>query len=233
MWYYNYNGEQIGPVGDPEIKELIRAGTLGPATAVWTEGLPSWIELKGTRLSCFLVGTTIEKEAEALVAFGDTSWQPYAGIIFVFGLAGLSGAKDIDRGIPFSIASYLGSVSAVVAALFHYRCWMAIPPHLRALGPIKATGLLLIPVFNLYWTFVAFSSLSRTINCWRIAKGLEKDELHEMNWYPIWVTISIFYSSLVQAFIPQMRFFMLVASVTFFALFYRVIVGEIKSLQKT
>lgn len=41
-WYYGKGDQQIGPVGDAEIKQLIADGTIGPHDDVWREGMEDW-----------------------------------------------------------------------------------------------------------------------------------------------------------------------------------------------
>lgn len=44
QWYYVKNGQQCGPVSEAGLVELLRDGTLGPATRVWTQGMGDWRE---------------------------------------------------------------------------------------------------------------------------------------------------------------------------------------------
>lgn len=41
-WYYGENGEQRGPFEEHELREMIAAGKVGPATIVWREGMENW-----------------------------------------------------------------------------------------------------------------------------------------------------------------------------------------------
>lgn len=49
MWYYARSGQQFGPVGDNEIKQLVAARQLYPNDLVWREGMPDWQPLYGVR----------------------------------------------------------------------------------------------------------------------------------------------------------------------------------------
>src|SRR5438034_37658 len=42
MWYYVENGEQRGPVTDADLESLRKAGTVGPETLLWREGMANW-----------------------------------------------------------------------------------------------------------------------------------------------------------------------------------------------
>jgi hypothetical protein len=41
-WFYAANGQQQGPFGDTQIRDLISNGTVRPDTLVWTEGMAGW-----------------------------------------------------------------------------------------------------------------------------------------------------------------------------------------------
>lgn len=42
QWFYVCNDQQIGPVAQEQLQQLISAGTIAPNTTVWTEGMPQW-----------------------------------------------------------------------------------------------------------------------------------------------------------------------------------------------
>ncbi len=42
QWYYANNGQRSGPVSDVEFQALVRAGTVGPETLVWRQGMANW-----------------------------------------------------------------------------------------------------------------------------------------------------------------------------------------------
>src|SRR5262245_6290807 len=41
-WFYAASGQQQGPFGDAQIRDLIANGTVRPDTLVWTEGMAGW-----------------------------------------------------------------------------------------------------------------------------------------------------------------------------------------------
>jgi uncharacterized membrane protein YjgN (DUF898 family) len=43
QWYYANNGQRSGPVSDAEFQSLVQAGTIGPATLVWRQGMANWL----------------------------------------------------------------------------------------------------------------------------------------------------------------------------------------------
>lgn len=42
-WFHLQQGQQRGPVGLEEIRELVLAGTVRPDTWVWADGMPEWM----------------------------------------------------------------------------------------------------------------------------------------------------------------------------------------------
>ena len=50
-WYYAVNGQQAGPVGDPELQRLVAVGTVNAATFVWRQGMEAWAPF-GTIAAC-------------------------------------------------------------------------------------------------------------------------------------------------------------------------------------
>jgi hypothetical protein len=48
-WFYEYNGEQKGPVTESELDSLIAQGVVLPTTLVWRDGLAGWTPLERVR----------------------------------------------------------------------------------------------------------------------------------------------------------------------------------------
>jgi len=43
QWYYANNGQRSGPISDAEFQSLVNAGTIGPDTLVWRQGMANWL----------------------------------------------------------------------------------------------------------------------------------------------------------------------------------------------
>src|SRR5436309_2493776 len=41
-WFYAENGQQHGPVSEPQLEEMVRSGKLSPSNLVWSQGMPQW-----------------------------------------------------------------------------------------------------------------------------------------------------------------------------------------------
>ena len=58
-------------------------------------------------------------------------------------------------------------MACVAWLLLHHACWSALPERYRNTTPGKAVGLLFVPLFNFYWTFVSLVWLADGFNALR------------------------------------------------------------------
>ncbi|RYG75200.1 DUF4339 domain-containing protein [bacterium] len=42
-WFYNQNGQRIGPLSRETMRKMVRSGTITPATMIWREGWTNWV----------------------------------------------------------------------------------------------------------------------------------------------------------------------------------------------
>ncbi len=54
MWYYEQNGNRIGPVDEVTMRSLIADRTISNDTLVWTNGMANWTPLQQTQLAAGL-----------------------------------------------------------------------------------------------------------------------------------------------------------------------------------
>ena len=54
MWYYEQNGNRIGPVDEATMRSLIADRTISIDTLVWTNGMANWTPLPQTQLAAGL-----------------------------------------------------------------------------------------------------------------------------------------------------------------------------------
>jgi hypothetical protein len=55
-WYYARPGKTIGPLSEPEMRELFARGTIGLDEPVWTEGMERWAPARGVHPFSTLAG---------------------------------------------------------------------------------------------------------------------------------------------------------------------------------
>jgi len=66
---------------------------------------------------------------------------------------------------PFCLCCIVGLlVSSISACMLLYQLWKLIPANIARTTPGKAVGFCFIPVFNIYWVFVAFNGLGKDMN---------------------------------------------------------------------
>lgn len=54
MWYYEQNGNRIGPVDEATMLSLISNRVISIDTLVWTTGMANWVPLQQTQLAAGL-----------------------------------------------------------------------------------------------------------------------------------------------------------------------------------
>jgi len=84
----------------------------------------------------------------------------------VASLLGISGIGSMIAGIVLLVAS-------VSILILLYQLWKLIPEDIARTTPGKAVGFLFIPLFNLYWNFVAFKGLGEDMNATLEQHGVE------------------------------------------------------------
>lgn len=81
-WYYAKNKDQLGPVSEVELEELVRNGVIQPDTLVWKEGMANWqpysttlsgagSPVPGSQAVCHECGNTFERNG--MIQHG-TAW---------------------------------------------------------------------------------------------------------------------------------------------------------------
>src|ERR1700733_2454444 len=50
-WFYSINSQQLGPVSDPQLDELLNSGKINHDTLVWHEGMADWQPLHSIRVA--------------------------------------------------------------------------------------------------------------------------------------------------------------------------------------
>lgn len=71
-WYRLSDGVQVGPVDLAQMRALVIAGEIGPATWVWSDGMPSW---RRAATVPALVPPPSLRERAAAAHGDDDAWQ--------------------------------------------------------------------------------------------------------------------------------------------------------------
>jgi len=104
----------------------------------------------------------------ALFVFGTLDivleWNPDENLVTLLGV----GTLFYEAG-DFLVMLHSANLPAIIGLVIFqyfllYHCWKLIPADIARTTPIKAVGFLLIPIFNLYWMFVAYRGLAKDMN---------------------------------------------------------------------
>ena len=92
-----------------------------------------------------------------------------AGIPLAFGIAVFSGDPDSTFGLLVGllfiiVAIVLSVLTFVFGCLILHKLWSLIPTHKARTTPGQAVGFLFIPLFDLYWVFIAIYGLAKALN---------------------------------------------------------------------
>ena len=96
-----------------------------------------------------------------------TLWMIYWILSFIFGVIwgfGMATYEDEMMLFGFAGAAIFSILGFVAFFQFIYRCWRLIQDGHARTTPGKAIGFLFIPIFNIYWFFVAIYGLAKNLN---------------------------------------------------------------------
>jgi hypothetical protein len=164
MWFYGFNNQQMGPVDEAVIRNLIASQTIQRDTLVWRQGMTNWQTAESSALAVFFAplsraisiappaaiapgyAKTPEMEIKELNDLFMWYWICLIGIIVTFGLSAIA--------------------SMVLFYIILYKCWKLIQDGYARTTPGKAVGFNFIPFFNFYWIFEAFPGLIKDTNAY-------------------------------------------------------------------
>jgi hypothetical protein len=98
------------------------------------------------------------------------------------------GLKEARSLAPLMLLTLL-AVFVLTLSLW-YRMWAAIQDGYARITPARAVGLMLIPLFNIYWVFVACWGFSKDYNCYLVRHNLALERLPE-GFFLTYVIISL------------------------------------------
>jgi hypothetical protein len=164
MWFYGFNNQQMGPVDEAAIRNLITNQTIKRDTLVWRQGMANWQAAETSALAVFFAplsqtvsiappivfvpgySKTPEMEIKELNDLFMWYWICLIGMVVTFGLSGIA--------------------SVVLFYIIVYKSWKLIQDGYARTTPGKAVGFNFIPFFNFYWIFEAFPGLVKDTNAY-------------------------------------------------------------------
>ncbi|MDO4551095.1 MAG: hypothetical protein Q4C96_07575 [Planctomycetia bacterium] len=93
-----------------------------------------------------------------------------------------------------------GFVSLFSFLLFIYRCWRIIQDGYARTTPGRAVGFLFIPIFNIYWIFVAFYGLAEDMNAFCNRYGIGRPVQDRVNTNVLLASLIFYYTGIIISF---------------------------------
>lgn len=167
MWYYMQHSTRQGPLAQEDLERLAMDRAIDRSTLVWREGMAEWQPAGETELRDRLslpvpVGPQALAVRSPAVEATDPAvqaqkLQKWFTVWWVCMLAG----------IPLAFV-FVGFGVLVAAVVFQYMLlhglWRTVQDGGARTTPGKAVGFLFIPLFNVYWMFVAHYGLAQELN---------------------------------------------------------------------
>ena len=182
QWYLLEDGRQVGPFSPEQLAAAVAAGTVTTETLMWTEGLDEWIP--ASAVGGLFPAAAVEQPAPPPTDYPRVGVAPasfvmiagfvVAGVVFLV-LGWIVGAKLGQQPETAGQAAIIAPVLAGLGALcwlaagitqlaYLYRAWKCLAYGSPRTTPAKAVCLMLVPVFNYYWAFVAWFGFARDWN---------------------------------------------------------------------
>ena len=165
LWQYLLDNQQCGPVPAGELQQLAAAGTIGPETFVWTEGLEDWIPASQIEGLFAAAPQAVEAVAES----------PPGGVVAAAPLeeGEVAAAGDYPPTTFISNASYGLLTGLVIGAIVLYLVGLVLLAKDAATGAAGAAGTLGLGALALGGGVLVFGSIVSLIYLHRAWKSLQ------------------------------------------------------------
>lgn len=174
MWYYTQNNQQVGPVDEAKIKELVASGVINASTMVWTAGMASWQAITQTPLASLVGNLPPAPPTYAPAAVADPRTKG-TNDLFTWYWISLIGILLFGIGIV---------PAAILFFILIHKAWTAVQHEGIRATPDEAVAFCMVPGWNYYWFFPAFRGLAKELNAKVDAMGLpvQKINLDLVTW---------------------------------------------------
>jgi hypothetical protein len=189
-WYLAVGNEHNGPL---TVEELLKAG-LRSNSLVWRRGMPSWVaavqvpELTEKVLALPSAGLETPPPVpppycDPLTAYPPRVFGRLYTTTLILSLVCLVVVVPLEVYSEFVrdrleklgwlfLALLIAAPTIVVSCILLYRAWNQITDGEHRTSPGKAVGFCFIPLFNLYWYFVAYLGLAEDLNKYTAARRI-------------------------------------------------------------
>ena len=155
MWYYAINGQQMGPIDEAQLKELLANGSINEGTLVWKNGMSTWQPLSQVHLGAESTASQasvtpavtyamIDPEIDTLNKLFTWMWISLAASLVTFGITLIA--------------------TVTLFLIIVYKSWALVQDGHARTTPDQAIAFSFIPGFQFWWWFIAFKSLARDMN---------------------------------------------------------------------
>lgn len=196
MWYYEFEGQSIGPVNKGAIKNALLSGKINAGTLICRAGTTQWIKLKESELNTLIQKTpsilsTIDvQEDRSRTESLQRSIPVYAKELNRLGwwCVGIIAFAIIGNGILLIKLNYVSLIYFILVNfplvlvvipkfMLLAKFWRVLQVDGSEISPGRAVGFLFIPFFNFYWLFKVYFNLAKGLNKFidqYLSKGFRK-----------------------------------------------------------
>lgn len=200
MYHLNRNGVSSGSHTPEAILQMLRSREVLSTDLVWTEGMERWMPVAGVPelWNSYAVNSGLGSGPHGK----PLKWMPLC-IATAIGTAQairlawpevIGTSSETFNGDEFRLFASLLVTVLVVLILWsqlHFKLWKSLPSDLRATSPGKAVGLMLVPLFNLYWAFVTWPKLGQGMIQWQKRRNVRSP----MNFTALGYMVAALYTS--------------------------------------
>jgi hypothetical protein len=181
MWFYELAHQPLGPVDIDVIQSLLASGQITGATLVWREGMPDWKPLQQTELA--QIGQKVFPDlspvtAQPPVPYVQPVHQVRSGslknlfiwwlVLEMFSIFFYVFSQLLTQGSLKTALICIFEMPLIAAAVIQFvlifQLWQIVQDGFARTSPGKAVGFLFIPLFRIYWQFVAYFGLAKDLN---------------------------------------------------------------------
>lgn len=182
MWYYTVNNQQVGPVDEAEIKNLVAAGTITQGTMVWTSGMANWQLVSQTPLASLLGPVQSQIAAYAPAAVYEDPEVTSLKTLFMWFWISL-----------IAILIGIGIISAIVLFfIILWKAWKLVQREGIRCTPDQAVAYCGIPGWQCYWLFPATRGLAKEFNEKFTRENIAQEQINLD--LPTWMLICLYAS---------------------------------------
>ncbi len=159
-YYITIDGNIEGPYSTSEIHDMVNDGVVTPNHMCWTSGMFDWHKISAC-LPGLNTSMPLTKMVQAAQLFSEKSIRQH---FFIYTLLWCVTFPLHILNLKFIVVDLLMIIAFGFVTLFVYRHWLLLQGYGARVTPGKAVFFLFVPIFNLYWFFVAFVGLAEDNN---------------------------------------------------------------------